>query len=77
MKKVRFETWYWGNYCLAPNEMKLPKGFEEYNEKDHGWENSEEFKLYGTRQMNYDKYKPSHIKEFLESTYYRNYSKTT
>lgn len=44
--KVRFTTWYWGNYCLAlPKDAKaLPKGFEIYDEEKHGWKNSEEFK---------------------------------
>lgn len=75
MKKVRFETWYWGNYCIAPNNMELPKGFELYNEKEHGWENSEEFKLHGKSQMIYDDYKPDHIKVFIESSYYKSWVK--
>lgn len=42
--KVRFHTWYWGNYCMALPSAKLLEGFELYDEEKHGWHNSEEFK---------------------------------
>ena len=44
MIKVRFKTWYWGNFCLADENEKLADGFEIYDEEKHGWKNSEEFK---------------------------------
>lgn len=54
MVKVRFHSWYWGNYCLATNKeaKNLPTGFELYNEELHGWHNSEEFKLHKTPKYN-------------------------
>lgn len=48
--KVRFHTWYWGNYCTAPAGIELPEGFELYDEEKHGWKNSEEHKA-GKKQM--------------------------
>jgi hypothetical protein len=74
MRKVRFKTWYWGNYCYAPKKMKLPQGFEDYNEDLHGWHNSEDFKNGRLTSFN-DDLDPGHIKDFLDSTYYKNLMK--
>lgn len=55
-KKIRYKTWYWGNYTLEGQHgftLKL-EGFEEYNEELHGWKNSEEFKT-GYRLTPYNK----------------------
>lgn len=47
--KIRFKTWYWGNYEIAD---RLPEpwpgqepDWELYDEEKHGWHNSEEAKL--------------------------------
>ena len=56
-KKFRMASWYWGNYCLTRNGKFYDdrgyllnisaKDLEEYDEKRHGWHNSEEYKLSG------------------------------
>ena len=71
MKKVRFKTWYWGNYCLAPENMALPEGFELYDESLHGWHNSEEFIQHGKPEYMKDG-TTDRIESFLESSYYVN-----
>ncbi len=44
MIRIRYKTWYWGNFILA---MALPTGvdadsWEVYDEEKHGWHHSEE-----------------------------------
>lgn len=49
-KKIRFKTWYWGNWVYEGSSMDSVKctlkdaNFEEYIEEVHGWHHSEEFK---------------------------------
>jgi hypothetical protein len=74
MIKVRFTTWYWGNYALATKAecANLPQGFELYDEQKHGWYNSEEAKR-GKKQ-----YKTEHEDLFsavYNSSYVTNYFK--
>jgi hypothetical protein len=48
--KIRYKTWYWGNYIKSGSTMDgsritiKTEGFEEYKEELHGWHHSEEFK---------------------------------
>jgi hypothetical protein len=48
--KIRFKTWYWGNFIYSGSKMDgsivtlETSGFEIYDEEKHGWKNSEEFK---------------------------------
>lgn len=45
-RKIRFRTWYWGNFVLeGEGGFTLEQdGFELYDEEKHGWHNSDEFK---------------------------------
>ena len=48
--KIRYHTWYWGNYILEGDMLDGSRitldldGFERYDEDKHSWKNSEEFK---------------------------------
>lgn len=61
-EKFRMKSWYWGNYCtrnkngdyidedgkkMCPNNYFSPADLEPYIEEEHGWHNSEEYKVYG------------------------------
>lgn len=57
--KFRTKTAYWGNYFTKAEVIKegiSEKDLEVYNEEDHGWHNSEEFKN--------GKLSPYNIKDF-------------
>ena len=69
MRKVRFKTWYWGNYCIAEKNDILPPGFEEYSEELHGWHNSEEFKLRGKPQYKSADEREDTLKSVLGTSY--------
>jgi hypothetical protein len=73
--KVRFITWYWGNFCLATKKESeaLPKGFEIYNEDLHGWKNSEEWKERKKEQFKNEF--DSYLKDFMNSSYYQSWLK--
>lgn len=74
--KVRFKTWYWGNYCFASKKESenLPDDFEVYNEDLHGWKNSEEFKLYGKSQYQTGE-EEGNLESFVNSSYYQSLKK--
>lgn len=65
--KVRFRTWYWGNYCLAPVNAILPEGFELYDEDKHGWKNSEEWIL--KRKPQYEERQINTLESIIKTTY--------
>ena len=67
--KVRFKDWYWGNYCMAPENAVLPIGFEPYDEEKHGWHNSEEFKVYGKKQYQDPDEHACNIETVINTTY--------
>jgi hypothetical protein len=71
MIKVRFKTWYWGNYCLCTEKQakNLPEGFELYCENSHGWKNSEEWKIYKKTQYKTE-FKDT-LDQFLNCSYYQ------
>ncbi len=71
MIKVRFHTWYWGNYCLARKEDSLPWGFEPYSEELHGWKNSEEWRLKQEPMYTPPDYREMMLEEFTKSSYYK------
>jgi len=72
LDKVRFYTWYWGNYCWAKPNEKLQPGFELYVEEKHGWQHSEEYKA-GKEAPYYDQSSLSeHYETIVGLTYIRN-----
>lgn len=71
--KVRFKTWYWGNYCTMKKSQPIPWGFELYNEDLHGWKNSEEYK--NGKLEPYQETDHGYIDQFLNSTYYNELKK--
>ena len=71
--KVRFTTWYWGNYCYSKSGKNLPKGFELYDEEKHGWKNSEEFQVYGKERNDWGD--PIMIDYYVKSEFYQSWLK--
>lgn len=73
MIKVRYTTWYWGNYCLANPNEELPEGFEIYNEDLHGWKNSDEYKIQGKEEPYPIEVRTPTLKEVANSSYIQNH----
>ena len=69
--KVRFHTWYWGNYCLAKEGATLPWGLEPYSEEQHGWKNSIEWKEEQRPEYIPPDYRAMMLEEFLQSSFYK------
>lgn len=69
MKKLRFFTWYWGNYCVADEDEEIPFLFELYCDEHHGWHNSEEYKLKGEKNLPCDR--DMTLKEMMNSSHYK------
>lgn len=72
MIKVRFFTWYYGNYCLANKTQasNLPDGFCLYDDELDGWHNSEEYKR--GKIEPYQNQEKDTLDYFMNSSYYIN-----